>query len=401
MWFINSPPFRAQIATFQSGSTRQRISRKNLASIQLPIPPRLEQDRIVNRIDDLISDLDSGVAALERARANLKKYRAAVLRAAVTGELTAEWRAAHPNVEPAQKLLERILAERRRKWEADQRTKYEDTGKTPPKNWQEKYEEVSPQDVLGLSELPSRWCWATVNMLLKEPLRNGHSARASRTGEGIRTLILTAVTYGDFYEKNTKLTIARAEDVEDLWLQPDDFLIERSNTPELVGIARRYKGVAGYAIFPDLLVRIRILPQVFPGFFEVVLLSDAARSYFRSRAKGLAGSMPKIDQPTILRLPVPLPPFEEQKQIAADVEQRLSIIEATENYLAASLKRAARLRQSILKEAFAGRLVPQDPADEPASVLLERLRAERQTGIIDKAKPTRSRRAPRSATPKE
>jgi type I restriction enzyme S subunit len=97
-----------------------------------------EQRRIVAAADELVSDLDAGVSALERARTNLKRYRAAILRAAVTGELTAEWRAVHPNVEPATTLLDIILAERRRKWEEDQLSKFAAANKTPPKGWRGK-----------------------------------------------------------------------------------------------------------------------------------------------------------------------------------------------------------------------------------------------------------------------
>src|SRR6185312_10595485 len=122
--------------------------------------------------------------------------------------------------------------------------------------------------------------------------------------------------------------------------------------------------------------------------------------YDETRRVSAGNNQPALNRTRIEAIPIPLPPLAEQQVIVAEVEQRLSVIEAAENYIAASLKRAARLRQSILKEAFAGRLVPQDPSDEPASVLLERLRAERQTGIIDRAKPTRSRRASRNGTPK-
>ena len=116
-----------------------------------------EQRRIVAKIEELFSDLDAGVAALKRIKANLKRYRAAVLKAAVEGRLTEAWRAKHPNTEPATKLLERILAERRKKWEADQLAKFAAAEKTPPKGWREKYVEPLPPDTSGLPELPQGW----------------------------------------------------------------------------------------------------------------------------------------------------------------------------------------------------------------------------------------------------
>jgi type I restriction enzyme S subunit len=359
------------------GGAQSNISNGLVRQIRIPIAPLNEQVRIVAKIEELFSDLDAGVAALKRAKANLKRYRASVLKSAVEGKLTEQWRAKHPAKEPASALLARILLERRQKWEADQRAKFAAAKKEPPKNWRDKYVEPTPPDTTGLPELPEGWCWASLDSLLKEPLRNGHSARASRDGTGVRTLTLTAVTYGDFSENNIKYTTADPADVEDLWIEPGDILIERSNTPELVGTARLFTGPSRFAIFPDLLIRIRVSPSVDMSYCGLFLESHLARRYFQTNAKGLAGSMPKIDQATITRCAVPLPPLNEQMQIRTEVAERLSQIDAAEAQIEHGLLRAARLRQSILKRAFEGKLVPQDPKDEPASALLERLRASR------------------------
>jgi type I restriction enzyme S subunit len=115
MYFINAPAFRAAVASLESGSTRKRISRKNLARISFPVPPSDEQKRIVAEIEKQFSRLDEAVDNLKRVKVNLKRYKASVLKAAVEGKLTEEWRKKHPDVEPADKLLERILAERRKK----------------------------------------------------------------------------------------------------------------------------------------------------------------------------------------------------------------------------------------------------------------------------------------------
>jgi type I restriction enzyme S subunit len=141
------------------------ISQDQLAAFPLPLAPLNEQRRIVDKVEELLSDLDAGVAALERARANLKRYRAAVLGAAVTGALTEEWRAAHRRAEPASKLLDCILAERRRRWEADQLARFTAAGKEPPKNWQGKYDEPAPADTRALPELPAGWCWTSLEQI--------------------------------------------------------------------------------------------------------------------------------------------------------------------------------------------------------------------------------------------
>ena len=155
--FVDVLPVLCTITAFfgQQCFTGDDQAATNLASFKrgrksVPDPlPLNEQRRIVAKIDELFSDLDAGVAALERARANLKRYRAAVLKAAVEGKLTEQWRAEHPATEPASKLLERILAERRKKWEVDQLAKYAAAGKTPPKDWREKYVEPAGPDASG------------------------------------------------------------------------------------------------------------------------------------------------------------------------------------------------------------------------------------------------------------
>jgi type I restriction enzyme S subunit len=220
------------------------------------------------------------------------------------------------------------------------------------------------------------WPVASLKSLLRESLRNGHSAKASRDGKGIRTLTLTAVTQDDFSEAHTKLTTADPRCVRDLWLEPGDLLIERSNTPELVGTAALFRGQREWAIFPDLLIRIRVSEDVLPEFLELVLKAEQARRYFRQAAQGIAGSMPKIDQGTVERLPVPLPSLDEQSSLVAKVERQLSLVTAMSAEVEVALRRSASLRGSILNRAFSGKLVPQDPSDEPASVLLERIAAE-------------------------
>jgi type I restriction enzyme S subunit len=341
------------------------------ADLDFPVPPLNEQRLIVEAVEENLTRLDAGVANLERVRAKLKRCRAAVLKAACEGSLVpteAEVaRADGRSYEPADRLLARILQARRERWEAEQLAAFEAQGKRPANDkWKERYQEPAGPDTTSLPVLPQGWVWSSFEGLLREPLRNGHSAKASNSPDGVRTLTLTAVTKGEFTLENTKLTIARPHAVENLWIVPGDIFIERSNTPELVGMARLYNGPPDFAIFPDLLIRARIASGVCERFAETVLLAEPSRVYMRKKAQGIAGSMPKIDQSTIERLPFPLPPTAEQQRIVVEVERRLSLIDELEATVAANLKRAHRLRHSILKRAFEGKLVPQDPNDEPA-----------------------------------
>jgi type I restriction enzyme S subunit len=356
-------------------------------SAHLPLPPLAEQARISDALDELLSDLDAGVEALQRAQAKLALYRASVLKAAVQGDLTAEWRKQHPDAEPAPVLLQRILLERRQHWEQEQLRKSKAAGKTPPANWKAKYKEPVAPDTTNLPPLPEGWCWVSLDSLLSESLRNGHSAKSVTSANGVPTFSLSAVTYGDFSSRNIKMTSADPQKVKDLWVQPNDIFIERSNAPELVGTARRYTGPADVAIFPDLLIRIRITQIVSVKYVEAILQSDLHRKYFRGHAQGISGSMPKIDQETVERTPIPLCSHPEQEAFVELMDDQMSIIEHIGGELNNKLTGSRSLRQSILRHAFTGQLVPQDPKDEPASELMKRIAAEREGRKKTKAPP--------------
>ncbi|MCX4989876.1 restriction endonuclease subunit S [Streptomyces sp. NBC_00568] len=196
-------------------------------------------------------------------------------------------------------------------------------------------------------ELPAGWAVAELGDLLREPLRNGHSARATKEANGIRTLSLTAVTLNDFSDKNTKITSAEPGRVEGLWLEPGDILIQRSNTPELVGTSALYKGPRKWAIYPDLLIRVRVNSCILPEFAALMLRSKGIRDYFRSNAKGLAGSMPKIDQSTIAGVRMPVPPLAEQRRIVEALEDHLSRLDAAGRDLETARKKIGSFRKSI------------------------------------------------------
>jgi type I restriction enzyme S subunit len=386
-YFLRQNTVRDFLAANASGvgGSLMRVRAATFRDFPFPLAPFAEQERIADALDELLSELDAGVAALKLARHKLKLYRASVLKAAVEGALTAEWRKQHPHTEPASELLKRILSERRRRWEQEQLRKFKEKGCQPPKDWKAKYNEPVAPDTTDLPSLPEGWCWATIEQLIRESLRNGHSARAVTSGTGVPTFSLSAVTNGDFSDVNVKQTAADPKKVRDLWVETDDIFVERSNTPELVGTTRRYKGESRRAIFPDLLIRVRVAESITAAYVELALQCSRCRAYFQKSAQGISGSMPKIDQDTVGRAAVPLPSIAEQDAIVEAVEDQLSTIDHLESDLDAKLKNAQALRQSILRQAFSGRLVPQDLKDEPASELLKRIAAERERRVREAA----------------
>lgn len=156
---------------FVTGSTRLKLTSSAMKQIPMVVAPAAEQTRIVEKLEELLSDLDAGVAELKAAQKKLGQYRQSLLKAAVEGALTAEWRAAQKvgagetAPETGAHLLERILTERRAHWEAKQLAKFAEQGKTPPKDWQKKYPEPVGPDTSDLPELPEGWVWATLSQV--------------------------------------------------------------------------------------------------------------------------------------------------------------------------------------------------------------------------------------------
>ncbi len=371
-YYISQGSFRQAARTHMTGSAGQlRVPASYLAEAQYPLAPLLEQQRIVAAIEQQFTRLDAAVAALKQVQTKLKRYRAAVLKAAVEGKLTESWRAEHPATESASQLLEQILNERRTRWEDDLRAK----GKDPAKV---KYIEPAKPDTENLSELPEAWCWVVVGQLLIESPCNGISIKGSDTSPGVPALRLSAMSASGF-DYDDRRYIPISEDVaESLAIREGDYFVSRGNgSLHLVGRGTFAQKPPERIVFPDTMIRLRFVNVgLLRNFIACIWSSAFMRTQIETKAHTTAGIY-KISQPNVESFILPLPPILEQEQIVAEVEQRLSVVAQLEAIIQTNLKRAEQLRQSILREAFAGRLVPQDPDDEPASVLLERIRKER------------------------
>jgi len=349
-------------------------------NVPVLLPPEAEQIRIADRIDELFTDLSAGVAALERVKRNLARYRAAVLHAAVTGKLTEAWRKEHgPADEPGPQLLQRILAERRRQWEQRTLAKYEKAGKKPPKNWKSRYPEpAKPRplpDGSPLPELPKDWCWATHDQIGDVQLGRQRSPQHHH-GEHMRPYLRVANVFEDYIDLTDVLEMNFTPDEFEVYrLQYGDILLNEGQSLELVGRPAMYRDELPGGCFQNTLVRQRVFDGVLPEFALVVCRAQFRAGRFRQIAS-ITTSIAHLGAQRFASLEFPLPPISEQAAIVEAVNEKLSQIDALEAEVERGLRRAGRLRQAILKAAFEGKLVPQDPNDEPASVLLERIRKE-------------------------
>jgi type I restriction enzyme S subunit len=353
------------------------LGASRFAELDFPLPPIKEQMRIVEKFDEISSDLDAGVATLERLVAKLKLYRASVLKAASEGHLTAEWRAKNPAAEPASELVGRILDERRRKWEEKKTSTAARAGRELVRGWEKNY--VGPEvcDRETHPTLPEGWCLASVGQI--SLLDVGFAFKSAEfSSNGIRLLRGENIEPGALRWIDVKhWPESKAKEFENLLIEEGDIILAMDRPLISTGlkIAR-----ARAADLPCLLVQrmarfkpleLRTTPYLF--------LCLQTRKFINHLVGGQTGTqLPHISGSSILSFKLPLPPLSEQLQIVAESERRLSIVDEIEAQVRIALKRSSHLRQIILKQAVEGRLVPQDPNEEPSDRLLESIRGERR-----------------------
>lgn len=359
------------IADMGQGSTFTAISRSDVENIDVPLAPLREQLRIVEKIEALFAQSRTAREALDAIPALLRQFRQAVLAAAFRGELSTR----DPNDEPASVLLERILEERRRRWEENLRAK----GKDPRRYT---YPEPVPPDTRGLPELPEGWCYTFLQPLLslkRRGIKTGPFGSLLKKDEhrleGIPVFGIENIGVMRFVPgSKIHLTLEKAEQLSEYDAQPGDVLISRSGT---VGEVCVVPEGLGEARISTNLMRVVLEPGgMLPEFFCLVF--NGSQFVLDQIAELCKGSTREfLNQEILLSIVFPLPPLAEQQRIVSRVQSLFAQADVIQVATDLARHRLDRLDQSILARAFRGELVPQDPNDEPASVLLERIRAEK------------------------
>ena len=331
---INNQKIRNKINSLQSGTTRKRISRANLATIKFPIPPLPEQARIVVKIDELLSSLDKGIESIKIAHQQLQIYRKGVLKWAFEGKLTTK------NV----------------------------------------YE----------GELPKGWKWLKTGDIIKT-INNGYTPKKEFLFEGSGDVPFIKV-----YNLNFDGTLNSAKnptfipnaihkrDLKRSICYPGDVLINIVGPPlgKVSIVTNKYPEWN----INQAIVLFRPNKNILSKYISYFLQNHVTIQWLTSTSKATAGQW-NVKVSTCRVIPIPIPPtLNEQQLVISEIESRLSVCDKIEESITQSLMQAEALRQSILKMAFEGKLVPQDPNDEPASKLLERIRGNRQSSIKSKPK---------------
>jgi type I restriction enzyme S subunit len=358
-WLLSPEGRRAIEEEASSTSGLYTLSISKVAALPVPVAPAAEAQRIVDAVESRLAYLNAGVAGLKRVQVNLKRYRASVLKAACEGRLV-----------PTDPEL--VLHRRR---------KVPDDAESPSSGGVDLFPKLEPLEHPAML-LPNGWRWAKVSTLCSK-IDNGNTPAATemRSGSGeipfIKVYNLTMNGTLDFSIRPTFISsVIHQMELRRSQLRPGDVLTNIVGPP--LGKVSIVPDTFGEWNINQAVVAFRTGSALLNTYLAVVLMSEPVRKRLSATAKATAGQS-NISLTTCRSLVIPLPSIEEQRRIVAEVERRLSTLDKLEAEVANGLRRAERLRQSILKRAFEGKLVPQDPSDEPASVLLERIRAERES----------------------
>jgi len=347
----------SDFSDYVTGTTRLKLNQSRMRKMPILIPPLSEQHRIVAKIEELFPNLDAGVEALKKVQAQLKRYRQSVLKYAFEGKLTQEWREEHKGeLEPASLLLERIKEERRKK-----------QGK--------KHKELPPVDTSDLPELPEGWGWTNVDSLSASMTNGIYKPKHFYTDDGVACLRMYNIEDGRIVWRDIKRMALSLDDIDSYKLEPGDILVNRVNSLELVGKSAIIPDGLEICIFESKNIRLRLNSNANSRFAQYWLQLYGHR-YFSSNFQQTTG-MASINQKQLGLMEVPYCCIREQNKIVDEIDRRLSISDGIDKAVSMSIKQSDRLRQSILKKAFEGKLVPQDQTDEPAEKLLERIKEEK------------------------
>ena len=333
-YFVKSHAFIATLQKQVKGGIKTEIKPKHLLPLEISIPDLQTQQEIVKKISLQLKKTEQLSVEIESQKNYIKQLRQNILQEAIEGKLTADWRKQNPVQKgnpdyDAEVLFEQIQKDRSK---------------------EKKQKELSPiTDKEKPFELPEGWKWVRLGEIIKEPPRNGYSPKAVDYETPIKTLKLGAVTYGVFDSNEYKFINEEIPKDAYCWLKNGDFLIERSNSVEYVGICAIYTGKDNEFMYPDLLMRFRTQDNLSKKYIHTALVSPFNRSYFMSNAKGAQKTMPKINQECVVNTMIPLPPLKEQEEIVNKVENLLAKVTELENQIQDRKSLSDKLAFGIIK----------------------------------------------------
>ena len=361
-----------------------------LKKSKIPLAPLAEQHRIVAKIEELFSELDKGVESLKTARAQLKVYRQAVLKHAFEGKLTAQWREENKDkLETPEQLFARIKREKAARYEAQLQE-----WKAAVKEWEEGGKSdrkpskpasfivpvpIAQSELIGLPDIPPLWQYVRLSEIAN--IGSGMSVSKSRKLAApieIPYLSVANVQRGALNLSTVKIMKIERYQLPRLVLKRWDVLFNEGGDRDKLGRGWVWESQIEPCITQNHVFRASPFLESHQHSKWISQWGNTfGKLYFEAQGKQTT-NLASINKTVLSRFPIPLPPIEEQEEMIQRLESQTAIMDHLEQDVTSSLGQLNALRQSILKRAYAGRLVAQDSSDEPASVLLEKIRAEKE-----------------------
>jgi len=332
---------------------QKRVSSEYMKKCLVPVPPVEEQKRIVEKLEELFSDLDNSKHILENIKLQLKQYHESFLKSLFEGKLTEKWREKNkPNLNLILKKIE--------------------LGR---KNQDKKLQNIENNKIEDFFSIPQEWMWIKVGIISKE-IQYGTSEKATTNKSKIPVLRMGNIQNGELDFKHLKYYPDDWKNYKQFSLSDGDVLFNRTNSAELVGKTAIYREQYPNAVFAGYLIRIKIIDETYtPSLLSHYINSIFGKSYINSVVTQQVGQA-NVNSTKLLMMPLPLMSFEEQKELIIKLEFGFSLTNNTKNIVNSLLSQLDTLRSTMLKQAFEGKLVPQDPNDEPASELLKRIKSK-------------------------
>lgn len=342
-YFVSSEKFRYDAEHNMTGAVGQRrVPTPYLQNHPVPLPPFAEQKRIIAKIEELFSEIDKGIESLMKAQELLKAYRQSLLKNAFEGKLTEKWRE-----------------------------------KNSSQCYSLKGQAIQKQELQKLPLLPSYWQYVPLSQFI-ENIDAGKSFKCEErepTSGEVGVAKVSAVTWGEYNESESKTCKDPNKINPKYYINEGDFLFSRANTIDLVGACVIVRQTQKTIMLSDKTLRIKF--NFFdPLYFLLYLRSTYGRNEIMKRSTGNQDSMRNIGQEQIRNIIIPLCSKEEHLEIIKIVTEKLLFVENIEKSICDEIKKAKILYQSILNKAFSGELVFQEANDEPANIILARIKAE-------------------------
>ncbi len=341
--FVRSQSFVQALKDQVKGGIKTEIKPKHFLPLEIHLPDIESQKEIVSFFKGIENEMDDLSGEITHQQSFLKQLHQQILQDAIEGKLTAKWRDKHPELisgdNHASKLLEKIKAEKERLIKEGRIKK--DKPLAPIGNAEKPF------------DLPAGWAWSKLGDVILHLPRNGYSPKEVARETSIKSLKLGATTYGKFNPREFKYIADEIPEDSVFWLEPEDILIQRSNSLDYVGVSAIYTGKSKEFIYPDLMMKIKIMRPLSVNLIYNFLSSPLIRDYFRSRAKGSQQTMPKINQGVVINASLPIPPIDEQSAIVERVGKLMGMIDKLEKQVSERKEQSEMLMQSVLREAFA------------------------------------------------